>query len=85
MGQNPLSYYILYNESKPNILGLLVGKANKQSTQQKGREEKKEQRERERGRVMKKRKEKKEEKTKEGGNSFTKIEQRRSCMWNYLE
>jgi hypothetical protein len=28
MGQNPLSYYILYNESKHNILAL-VGKANK--------------------------------------------------------
>jgi hypothetical protein len=27
-GQNPLSYYILYNESKHNILAL-VGKANK--------------------------------------------------------
>jgi hypothetical protein len=26
-GQNPLSYYILYNESKHNILAL-VGKAN---------------------------------------------------------
>jgi hypothetical protein len=27
-GQNPLSYYILYNESKHNILAF-VGKANK--------------------------------------------------------
>jgi hypothetical protein len=32
MGQNPLSYYILYTESKHNILAL-VSKANK--TQQK--------------------------------------------------
>ncbi len=30
MGQNPLSYYILYNESKHNILAL-VGKPNKSS------------------------------------------------------
>jgi hypothetical protein len=30
MGQNPLSYYTLYNESKHNnILAFLVGKANK--------------------------------------------------------
>jgi hypothetical protein len=30
--QNPLSYYILYNESKHNILlALVVGKANKWS------------------------------------------------------
>jgi hypothetical protein len=28
MGQNPLSYYILYNESKHNIL-VVVDKANK--------------------------------------------------------
>jgi hypothetical protein len=28
-GQNPLSYYTLYNESKHNILAFLVGKANK--------------------------------------------------------
>jgi hypothetical protein len=29
MGQNPLSYYILYNESKNNFLAF-VGKANKE-------------------------------------------------------